>query len=235
MPAEVLHHAIVDAIAREIVDGRLTAGSVILLTEIQEQYAVSRTVAREAMRSLEAAQLVEARRRVGLVVRDSSEWDLLSPRVIEWRMQGEHRAEQLDSMTQLRLAVEPVAAGAAAVHATVAQSAELVALAEELGRLGALGDLEAFLEVDIAYHTLLLEASGNELFGALRVTLAATLRGRTHAGLMPQYPRSEAVVAHLRVAEAVRSRDSEAAHEGMTEMMSAMRSELFGRKPAAPR
>lgn len=235
MAAKVLHQAIVDTIARDIVDGRLAAGSVILLTDIQRDYGVSRTVAREAMRSLEAAQLVEARRRVGLVVCEYRQWDLLSPRVIGWRLQGERRAEQLESLTLLRLAVEPVAAGAAARRATAAQSAKLVGLATELGRLGALGDLEGFLATDIGYHSLLLEASGSELFGALRVTLAATLSGLMQAGVMPRYPRQDVLAAHLRVAEAVSRQDSEAAHAEMAELMRGTRSALYDRIPSTCR
>ena len=164
MPAVVLHSAVVETIAQDIVDGILPVGEILRLDGIQSTFDISRTVAREVMRSLEAAGLVVARRRVGLVVQPQNAWSLLDPRVIGWRLKGPKREEQLDSLTQLRTAIEPMAAGAAARDAQDAQRERLVALAEELARLGAAGDLESFLDVDIAYHSLLLEASGNELF-----------------------------------------------------------------------
>ena len=228
MPAEVLHSAVVETIAQDIVDGRLPVGEVLRLDGIQESFGISRTVAREVMRSLEGAGLVVARRRVGLIVQSQSAWSLLDPRVIGWRLRGPQREEQLDSLTQLRTAIEPMAAGAAARDAQDAQRERLVALAEELARLGAAGDLEAFLDVDIAYHSLLLEASGNELFSALQDVFAETLRGRTHGGLMPRFPRPEAIAAHLDVAHLVHGRAGEGAHDAMAAMMGELRGDLFG-------
>ena len=228
MPAEVLHSAIVDAIAQDIVDGRLPPGEVLRLDGIGAKFDISRTVAREVMRSLESVGLVEARRRVGLVVQERSSWALLDPRVIAWRLNGPWREAQLASLTQLRTAVEPVAAGAAAQSASASQCGRLLELAHDLERFGAAGDAQAFLRADIAYHALILEASGNEMFGALEDVFAVTLTGRTHGGLMPRFPRAEAVEAHVRVARAVRGRDSEAAHDAMAEMMRELRGDLFG-------
>jgi DNA-binding FadR family transcriptional regulator len=228
MPAEVLHSAVVETIAQDIVDGRVPVGEALRLDGIQSEFNISRTVAREVMRSLEGAGLVVARRRVGLVVQPRSAWSLLDPRVIGWRLKSPQREEQLDSLTQLRTAIEPMAAGAAARDADAAQRTRLVELAEELARLGAAGDLEAFLDIDIAYHSLLLEASGNELFSALQDVFAETLRGRTHGGLMPRFPRSEAIAAHLEVAHLVDQQDASAAYDAMAGMMSELRGDLFG-------
>ena len=228
MTAVVLHSAVVDVIAREIVDGTLAAGATLTLDAIQQRFEVSRTVSREVMRSLESVTLVRARRRVGLVVQPMREWDLLDPRVIAWRLESPWREKQLDSLTQLRTAIEPVAAGAAARNATPAQRREIVAIAERLAELGTSGDLETFLEADIRYHSLLLEASGNELFGALHDVLAVTLAGRTHGGLMPRFPRSEAIDAHLAVARAVQSGDGDAAYQTMVGMLGDLRADLFG-------
>lgn len=228
MPAVVLHSAVVETIAQDIVDGILPVGEILRLDGIQSTFDISRTVAREVMRSLEAAGLVVARRRVGLVVQPQNAWSLLDPRVIGWRLKGPKREEQLDSLTQLRTAIEPMAAGAAARDAQDAQRERLVALAEELARLGAAGDLESFLDVDIAYHSLLLEASGNELFSALQDVFAETLRGRTHGGLMPRFPRAEAISAHLDVAHLVSGGDAGAAYDAMAAMMGELRGDLFG-------
>lgn len=228
MPAEVLHSAVVESIAQDIVDGKFPVGEILRLDRIQSQHDISRTVAREVMRSLEGAGLVVARRRVGLVVQPRSRWRLLDPRVIAWRLKGPEREDQLDSLTQLRTAIEPMAAGAAALNAGRDQTRRLVGLAEELAHLGRTGDLEEFLRADIAYHSLLLEASGNEMFSALQGVFAETLRGRTHGGLMPQFPRPEAISAHLEVATLVDTRDATAAHDAMAAMMSDLRSDLFG-------
>ncbi|NKY07937.1 FadR family transcriptional regulator, partial [Cellulomonas hominis] len=63
---EVLHSTVLEVIGSEITAGALPEGSVLTLEQIQQRFAVSRTVARETMRMLEHLGLVTSRRRVGL-------------------------------------------------------------------------------------------------------------------------------------------------------------------------
>ena len=76
-------------------------------------------------------------------------------------------AQQYSSLTELRIAVEPIAAAGAARRASAAERSQLVALAADLRRLGEAGELQAFLAADIAFHRLLLQSCGNEMFLAL--------------------------------------------------------------------
>lgn len=201
-----------EAIGREITCGDLAVGDTLTLEGIQGRFAVSRTVARETMRILESMGLVSSRRRVGITVRDAASWNVFDPRVIWWRLSGSGRDAQLRSLTELRIAVEPLAAAAAARNASGEQRSRVVALGAEMRRLGQQGRLEEFLDVDIAFHTLLLEASNNEMFSALADVVAVVLRGRTQLGLMPSQPVPEALDAHEGVAAAVadgRARDAE--------------------------
>ncbi len=69
--------------------------------------------------------LVVSRRRVGVTVRPAEEWNVYDPRVIRWRLAGSDRPRQLRSLTVLRSAVEPVAAGLAARAHAAGQCAEL--------------------------------------------------------------------------------------------------------------
>ena len=71
--ARSMYAGIVDVLGAEIAGGTLSAGSVVSLASLEERFEVSRTVAREAMRSLESKGMIEARRRVGLIVADGLE------------------------------------------------------------------------------------------------------------------------------------------------------------------
>src|SRR3989442_71428 len=93
--------------------------------ELEQRFDVSRTVGREAVRVLESMHLGESRRRVGVTVRPTEEWNVFDPQVIRWRLAGADRPRQLRSLTALRSAVEPAAAALAARLATPAQCAEL--------------------------------------------------------------------------------------------------------------
>jgi len=199
-----------------IVEGELPEDSTITLERICDEYGVSRTVARDVIQVLASMGLVESRRRTGIRVRARREWDAYAPAVIRWRLAGADRAGHLGQLSQLRAAVEPMSAALAAVNATDAQRREVVRLAEELEETGAAGDLRTFLEHDVAFHKLLLEASGNVMFAGLTEVVEEVLRGRTDHHLMPLEPKPEARRLHQMVARAVASGEAEVARAAMT-------------------
>ncbi|PRZ06984.1 GntR family transcriptional regulator [Isoptericola sp. CG 20/1183] len=232
MPPPALHNAVLDAVGRAITSGDVAPGTPLTLESIGTQHHVSRTVAREVMRMLEGLGLVRSRRRVGLVVLPREEWNVLDPRVIRWRLAGPGRDEQLRTLTELRHAVEPLAAAGAARHASAAERAELVDLAARMRVLGSRGDLTDFLALDVRMHELLLRASGNEMFGALAVVVAEVLAGRTHLGLMPASPVPEALDQHEAVAHAVAAGDAPAAEAAMAALVGEVRRALDTATPA---
>ncbi|RYV51603.1 FadR/GntR family transcriptional regulator [Pengzhenrongella frigida] len=224
--SEGLHTSVLDTLGREITAGELVAGSVLTLERLQQRFGVSRTVARECMRLLEQLQLVTSGRRVGIVVRPTEEWDVLDPRIIRWRLGGPGRSAQLRSLNELRVAVEPLAASAAARHATDAQRAELVVIA---GRMRAAGEArlsEEYLALDVAFHTAVLRASGNEMFAALTDVFAEVLVGRTHEGQAQREPGTESLDGHDAVAHAILIGDADEAERVMREIMTAARAHI---------
>jgi DNA-binding FadR family transcriptional regulator len=224
---EVLHSTVLDTVGAEITAGTLAAGAVLTLEQLQQRFSVSRTVAREVMRTLEHVGLVTSRRRVGLVVRPAADWAVYDARVIRWRLAGPGRLAQLRSLTELRAAVEPVAAAAAARHADAAEVDRLLALAARMRELGEAGRLEEFLDCDVEFHALLLRAGRNEMFAALTDVVAEVLAGRTRHGLMPSRPRAEALDAHDAVAAAVAERSPAAAERAMTLITTEIRTALL--------
>ncbi|MDP3894990.1 FadR/GntR family transcriptional regulator [Nocardioides sp.] len=199
-----------------IVDGSIPVGSVLTLELIGEQYDVSRTIAREVVQVLVSMGLVESRRRTGIRVLPKTRWDAFDPAVIRWRLAGSTRREHLAELTQLRAAVEPAAAALAAEHADAGQRAEVERLAERMEGAGAARDLLTFLEHDIAFHRLILNASGNIMFAGLGDVVEEVLRGRTGHHLMPPEPKPEARRLHTMVAGAVARGDGEVARAAMT-------------------
>ncbi|MCZ7413197.1 MULTISPECIES: FadR/GntR family transcriptional regulator [unclassified Streptomyces] len=217
--AEVLHRSVLDTLGLEITGGALTTGHALTLDGIQERFDVSRTVARETMRVLESMGLVVSRRRVGITVQAPSSWHVYDPRVIWWRLSGPGRDAQLRSLTELRIAVEPLAAAASARYASPGQRERLVHLAQDMRRFGESGRLAPFMDLDVHMHALLLTASGNEMFAALTDVVEAVLRGRTQLGLMPHRPVPEALDLHERVAHAVAEADPTTAEQAMRHLL----------------
>ncbi|MGH3457470.1 FadR/GntR family transcriptional regulator [Aeromicrobium sp.] len=213
-----------------IVDGRLASNSTLTLDALQTEYGVSRTVAREVVQVLASMGLVESRRRTGIRVLPSDEWDHFDPAIIRWRLEGDARASHLHELSQLRAAVEPPSTALAATHADEHARQEIVRLAEAMETSGAAGDLATFLDLDIAFHRLLLTASGNVMFAALGDVVEEVLRGRTDHHLMPAEPKPEARRLHLMVAQAVAAGDADMAQAAMQAICVEVVSEMHRRR-----
>lgn len=218
-----LHQGVSRELGIEIIDGVWSTDEPRTLEEVQSRFGVSRTVAREASRQLEAMGLLRILRRRGLVPQPMSAWSVLNPLLIDWRLHSTNREQQLRSLTQLRMAIEPAAAANTAAHASIHVRAEILALASELRRTGEAGELAEFMEHDIAFHSLLLSSSGNEMFAALAGLVAAVLQGRTELDLMPAHPKEEALAGHEAVADAVFRSHPEQARAAMETILAEVR------------
>ncbi|MFD8995756.1 FadR/GntR family transcriptional regulator [Streptomyces abikoensis] len=221
-----LHARVLDSLGPAITAGEYPAGSVLRTDELEERFDVSRSVIREAIRVLESMNLVASRRRVGVTVLPADEWNVYDPRVIRWRLAGPDRPRQLRSLTVLRSAVEPAAAGLAALRATPEQCAELTEHALGMVATSRGQQLDAYLVHDIAFHRVILRASGNEMFARLGDVVAEVLTGRTHHHVMFTDPDPAAVTLHVRVAEAVRERDAQRAEALTREIATGAMAEL---------
>lgn len=221
-----LHARVLESLGPAITAGEYGPGTVLRTDELEERFAVSRTVIREAVRVLESMCLVSSRRRVGVTVLPTEEWNVYDPQVIRWRLAGADRPRQLRSLTVLRSAVEPVAAGLAARLATPEQCAELTEHALGMVATSRGQQLAGYLVHDVAFHRVILRASGNEMFARLGEVVAEVLTGRTEHQVMFTDPDPAAVTLHVRVAEAVRERDAARAEALTREITAGAMAEL---------
>lgn len=221
-----VYDSVLAELGPRIVSGALPGGSVITLDWVEEEYGVSRTVAREVVQVLVSMGVVQSRRRTGIRVLERAAWDAYDPAVIRWRLGGDERARHLQELSELREAIEPVSAALAAVHADADQRAAVVELAAALERTGAAGDLQTFLEHDIAFHRLLLTASQNVMFAGLGQVVEEVLRGRTDHDLMPPHPKPEARRLHQMVAAAVADGEPEVARAAMATICAEVTAEM---------
>lgn len=212
-PAPVLHNSVLARVGIEIAQGTRPAGSVITLAQLESEAGVSRTVIREVVRILESKGMVESRRRVGVTVLPVTAWNVLDPQLIRWRLLGPERVAQLHRLTEMRLALEPTAARLAATRATPETATELLELARRLRTIGQLGQghEQPYLDTDIAFHTLLLEASGNDMLASLHEIVTEVLAGRTDLGLSPAHPVPAAFDNHESIARAILDGDADSA------------------------
>jgi DNA-binding FadR family transcriptional regulator len=214
-----LHDLVVEHLGTRIVSGEFPTGAVLRTDALEGDLRVSRSVVREAVRVAQSLGLVETVKRVGIRVLPVSSWNLFDPSVIRWRLQSGQKGAQLRSLTELRTAVEPVAAELAARFAPPAIANELMRIAAGMRTAGRAGDAAAFLELDVDFHRTVLRASGNEMFAALGDAVGEVLRGRTASGLMPTRPNEDAMQWHVDVADAILAGRAEAARGAMLRVL----------------
>lgn len=142
--------------------------------ELCEQFGVSRSVLREAVKMLTSKGLLRARPRQGTWVQPESSWNLLDPDVLRWLLDRRFSIDLLCDFTEIRMAIEPQAAAFAAVKASDEQKQ---AIADAIARMEAAhrGEDDA-LHSDIAFHVAILEASGNRFFSQLKDLVETALR-----------------------------------------------------------
>lgn len=229
-PAVPLLDSVLNQLGRDIVSGTLEEGTTFTLFDLGQRFTISRTVAREAMRALEQLGLVASSRRVGITVQPRSQWYSLDQAIIDWRLDTESELrDQLRSLAEFRIGVEPVAARLAAQHATRTERSRLLQIGMELRELGMSGHgaSEEFLELDVAFHSLLLRASGNDMFAALVPSVTAMLKGRTAHGLQPTTPDPRSLECHVELAQAVKAGNGDSAKAYMEELLDEAREHLY--------
>lgn len=219
MPAQSLNQHVVETLGLAIVGGETAPGEIIRLDQIQERFSVSRTVARDAVKALEAQHLVQARRRIGTVVLPADQWDVLAPTVIRWRLAGPQRMQALAEISELRLGIEPTAAALAATRATQQECFTLEGAVLGMMQTARIPDLETYLQHDIVFHRTLLQSSHNPMLATLGYVVEEVLSGRTHRGLMPPTPKAEAIQLHRDVVAAIVARDAAAAERCMRDIV----------------
>ena len=105
-----VHGGIVDLIGEAIVTGRYAVGSTLPPEPaLCEELGVSRTVIREAVKSLIAKGLLVTGPKVGTRVLNEEQWNWFDPDVVIWQSRAGLSHEFLRDLQELRRLVEPAA------------------------------------------------------------------------------------------------------------------------------
>jgi DNA-binding FadR family transcriptional regulator len=153
---------VVNVLVDGIVSGRYPSGSLLAPEPVLcQEFDVSRSVVREALKALEEKGLVRARQGHGTTITPPDEWNLLDPVVLEATIRADETMQVLDELVDVRVALESTMARTAAQTMSDADLAQLGALLEELRTQ--LLDAGRYQETDTRYHDFIMRCSGNRL------------------------------------------------------------------------
>lgn len=182
-----------------------------------EEFEVSRSSTREAVKMLSAKGLVSSRPKQGIKVLSESNWNMFDTDVLSWILESKPSLKLLKEFTQVRFAIEPVAAELAAKNATPKQ---LQNIKKALGRMAdAEEGLDDPLDADINFHSAILEASGNRFFLQLTQFINTALRVSIRYTNHVKGVQNADVEAHAQIYDCIKNGDAEGARSFVSSIL----------------
>jgi DNA-binding GntR family transcriptional regulator len=191
-----LYEEVAELLRQRIFKRELEPGSWIDELKLAEEYGISRTPLREALKVLAAEGLVTMKVRRGAYVTEVSEKDLTD-------------------VYHLLSLLESDAAGVVAQVATDAEMDELRALHRELE--AAASDRDRFFTLNERFHMRLLAIADNRWRNQMVADLRKVMKLNRHNSLFKAGRIEESLTEHRAVMRALESRSPEAASLRMTE------------------
>ncbi len=176
--ARNFHTFVINEIGHAIVTGQFPIGSVLASDAVMmEQYGVSRTVLREALKTLEAKGLVEARPKVGTRISPRSRWNFFDPQVLAWHFDAPPDPAFYESLFRARAALEAPMIALAAGGRTAEHVRLLKYWCHQMETSG--DSIEQFGLACLEVHSVIAESGHDVLLrsviGVVELTLALAL------------------------------------------------------------
>ena len=181
-----LYQEVAELLRQRIFKRELEPGSWIDEMKIAEEFGISRTPLREALKVLAAEGLVTMKVRRGAYVTEVSEKDLTD-------------------VYHLLSLLESDAAGVVAERATDAELADLQALHKQLE--AAAGNRDKFFAINERFHMRLLEIAGNRWRDQMVADLRKVMKLNRHNSLLKTGRVKESMLEHRAIMEALARRD----------------------------
>jgi GntR family transcriptional repressor for pyruvate dehydrogenase complex len=206
-----LYEQILQQIEDAILKGTLKPGDQLPAErELAQQFGVSRTAVREAVKALREKGLVEAYSGRGTFVTDGTSQAVRQSLDLMMKIGQPGGTTHL---AEVRAILEPEIAALAAVRAEEEDIATMREAVAVMDRSGLDGD--AFIEADLDFHLSLAEAAANPLILSLIDSIVGLLREQRMRVFKVDGGPERGQFHHKRILEAVERRDSEKAREAM--------------------
>ena len=182
-----LYEEVAELLRQRIFARELAPGSWIDEMRLAEEYGISRTPLREALKVLATEGLVTMKMRRGAYVTEVNDKD------------------QRDVYHLLSL-LESDAAGVVATQASDAELAELERIHQEL--VAAVGNTDKFFEINERFHMRLLEIANNRWRDQMVADLRKVMKLNRHNSLLKSGRIEESLREHQALLEALLKRDA---------------------------
>ena len=193
---------------RRILTLQLRPGLFVNERELMELLGIGRMPVHQAVHRLQAEGLIEVIPRKGLVIRPDSLQDMLT-------------------LLEARLAMEPNIAALAATRATKEQVAELKRLVNESKRIVNQSERMSFMKLDRAFHGLIAEAAGNRILADAQRPLHERSELIWHLRVMKEDGLVVNQREHANILKAIIERDANATRKAMEEHLRSLHDRIL--------
>ncbi len=190
--------------------------------QLAQQFQVSRTSIREAIRKLETIGLLETRAGLGTFVKDPSR-EVINASLVPYLQLDR---DKLGKLFELREIIEVEAAGRAAERATPAQVQAMHHWTETMEAAVAAEDINAMVTADLGFHRQVIVATGNDVLVDLLDSIVDLLREMRRTSLNLPALLSKTMVGHREILAAVEAGDGDAARRAMHDHLETVRSKV---------
>lgn len=214
-----LKNQVINRIKENILNGKKPGEKLPTERKLAEEFGVSRTVIRDAIKTLAGLGLLEVRHREGIFVANVNT-DTIAKQLSNVLMFNEHTAK---SLFQVRLVLETATAGWAAESCDASDLSKLRSLIEESQKciekslLTGKSLLDEFIIIDSKFHLLIAEISRNPIMIALTKSIL------TYREIFSKYTLSipgrifDSAKQHEKIFEAILKQDKEEASKAMSD------------------
>jgi GntR family transcriptional regulator, transcriptional repressor for pyruvate dehydrogenase complex len=206
-----LYEQIVQQVEESIHKGAMKPGDQLPPErELAQQFGVSRTAVREAVKALHEKGLVEAYPGRGTFITDGTSYSM---RQSLDRMLRVGQAEGSGFLAEVREILEPEIA---AMAATRADAEDLASMREQIQLMDtARRDPDQFIEADLDFHLALAEAAANPIILSLIDSIVGLLREQRMGIFQVEGGPERGQYHHKKIMETIEHRDSAGAREAM--------------------
>jgi GntR family transcriptional regulator, transcriptional repressor for pyruvate dehydrogenase complex len=206
-----LYEQIVDQIEASILGGALKPGDKLPAErELAQQFGVSRTAVREAVKALREKGLVEAYPGRGTFITSGT------PPSIRQTLDRMIRTDQQDATAHLVEVREILEPEISALAAGRADEEALTTMREAIEVMDASKrDPDAYIEADLDFHLALAEVAGNPLILSLIDSIVGVLRDQRMLIFKVDGGPERGQYHHKRILEAIEHKDPQGARDAM--------------------
>ena len=218
--ARNFHSYVITEVGLGIASGRFAVGTILPNdAEMMNLYGVSRTVLREALKTLEAKGLVEARAKVGTRVLSRSRWNLFDRQVLTWVHEAGPDPELLSAFVEMRETIELQTAALAAQRRSAEQLRMMHYWVNQ--RMVSAEMVEPYALAEFEFHRMLCEASQNPFLRAASPLVEFGVVQSTQPRLLAQTTdfAAEKAPCYAALADAISQHSEDAARASMARIL----------------